>query len=93
MNDRYLSENGLEKKVQEQRKVIKNCKQREERMKKEFEERLLSLEKDDHEDLCWIMENAVNDKAAVPPDMVTLWEQQKLVLKRKSTKGHLWHPQ
>ena len=93
VNDRYLSENGLEKKVQEQRKVIKNCKQREERMKKEFEERLLSLEKDDHEDLCWIMENAVNDKAAVPPDMVTLWEQQKLVLKRKSTKGHLWHPQ
>jgi len=74
-----MSVDGLNRKLDEQRRLIKNLKAKEDRAQKRFEQEVLSIEERDHEDLIYMMENVVNEDD-IPPDMATLWDQQRQLL-------------
>ena len=61
VNERYMSVDGLNRKLDEQRRLIKNLKAKEDREQKRFEQEVLSIEERDHEDLIYMMENVVNE--------------------------------
>ena len=86
-----MSVDGLNRKLDEQRRLIKNLKAKEERGQKRFEQEVLSIEERDHEDLIYMMENVVNEDD-IPPDMATLWDQQRQLLQTKCKQGYRWHP-
>lgn len=91
VNERYLSIEGLVRKVANQRKLLKNGKERERMLQHKFEEQLITMEESDHADLVWMVENLGN-KNELPPDMSILWDQQKKILETPSKKGYRWHP-
>lgn len=91
VNERYLSAEGLARKVAIQKRQIKNGKARERRMQQKFEEELIAIEESDHTDLAWMIENLGNEKD-IPTDMTSLWDQQKRLLETSSKKGYRWHP-
>lgn len=91
VNERYLSIEGLVRKVANQRKLLKNAKERERMLQHKFEEQLITMEESDHADLVWMVEN-LDNKNELPPDMSILWDQQKKILETPSTKGYRWHP-
>lgn len=86
-----MSVDGLNRKLDEQRRLIKNLKAKEDRAQKRFEQEVLSIDERDHEDLIYMMENVVNEDD-IPPDMATLWDQQRQLLQAKCKQGYRWHP-
>lgn len=91
VNERYLSIERLVRKVANQRKLLKNAKERERMLQHKFEEQLITMEESDHADLVWMVEN-LDNKNELPPDMSILWDQQKKILETPSKKGYRWHP-
>ena len=85
-NERFLAKNGLEKKVSEQRKELRNDSERE---KRAFEE-MIEFAESDCMDLREIMKSV--DSKNVPADMELLWEMQRKQLASKFPSGYRWHP-
>ena len=76
--------------MNEQKLKLKNCQAREARWKEKFEDKLLELEEEDHNDLVHMMEN--HKAPEIPQDMKILWEQQQKILQTSYKKGYRWHP-
>ena len=82
-NQIHLSRKGLELKVAEQKKKIKEVK----RLK---EVEYIELVEEDHADLVKIVE--ASDTTAMKPEMKLLWETQMKQLSVKSSNGYRWDP-
>ena len=82
-NQIQLSRKGLELKVAEQKKKIKEVK----RLK---EVEYIELVEEDHADLVKIVESS--DTTAMKPEMKLLWETQMKQLSVKSSNGYRWDP-
>ncbi|XP_031555283.1 uncharacterized protein LOC116292160 [Actinia tenebrosa] len=88
-NERYFSEDDWKKKSEIINKKLKASKTREARLAEKFQDQLIDLESDDHNDLAWIMDNENNN---IPEDMKTLWHQQIEITQTASKNGYRWHP-
>lgn len=86
-NLRYMARDGLEGKINTQRKELKSDGAREKRLRGE---EMIEFMENDSSDLMKIFDQI--ESKDVPPDMKLLWDMQIKQLSVKSPKGYRWHP-